>query len=401
MVRVTRAAFHPDGCLSWLEGALAIHRLSAGSQLEGGGQILRNAAALAALTATPIRISAIRAGRTPPGLRPQHVAGLDLVARLCDGALEGATVGSTCASLSPQAGYGPGCGGSSGGGHGEVLGEAGTAASCMLMAQAALPCLLLPRAMSARGPPPGRRTLRLRGGTDARAAPPADYLRHVLAPALRAHAGVDLEVEVLRRGFFPKGGGEVACRVAPLSPGSSLPPLRLTQRGEVRGIVIRAFQAGRVPRGVADRMARAARAALGANLATLVEAEEVEALPPCQAVGDGCGVLLAAHTSSGCVLGASGLGERGVSAEAVGRRAGAELAALLASGACVDAHAADQLVIFAAMAGGESRLLMGEPTLHTLAAIAVAEQLTAARFDLQTVEGLTLMACHGAGLTWG
>lgn len=96
-----------------------------------------------------------------------------------------------------------------------------------------------------------------------------------------------------------------------------------------------------------------------------------------------------------------GLGERGISAEAVGRRAGAELAALLASGACVDAHAADQLVIFAAMAGGESRILMGEPTLHTLAAIAVAEQLTAARFDLQTVEGLTLMACHGAGLTWG
>lgn len=95
------------------------------------------------------------------------------------------------------------------------------------------------------------------------------------------------------------------------------------------------------------------------------------------------------------------LGERGIPAETLGRSAGAELEALLESGACVDDHAADQLVIFAAMARGESQLLMGEPTLHTLAAIAVAEQLTSAHFILRPVDGLTRMHCHGAGLTWG
>lgn len=95
-------------------------------------------------------------------------------------------------------------------------------------------------------------------------------------------------------------------RAAALPPGSSLPPLCMTQRGEVRGIAVRAFHAGRVPRGVAERMARAAQSALGAAHAALVEVVEIESLLPDEAVGDGCGVLLTAHTSSGCVLGTSG-----------------------------------------------------------------------------------------------
>lgn len=53
--------------------------------LEGGGQILRNAAALSAMTATPIEVTKIRAGRSKPGLRAQHLAGLQLVAELCQG----------------------------------------------------------------------------------------------------------------------------------------------------------------------------------------------------------------------------------------------------------------------------------------------------------------------------
>lgn len=50
----------------------------AGSMLEGGGQILRNAAALAAITGARLKVLDIRAGRKNPGLRPQHLAGLQV-----------------------------------------------------------------------------------------------------------------------------------------------------------------------------------------------------------------------------------------------------------------------------------------------------------------------------------
>ena len=98
--------------------------VSTGSMLEGGGQILRNAAALAAITSTPIKVTKIRASRSKPGLRAQHLAGLQLVADLCQGKLSGGTIGSQEISLKPQ--------------HissGHHIGDTKTAGSCMLLAQ--------------------------------------------------------------------------------------------------------------------------------------------------------------------------------------------------------------------------------------------------------------------------
>ena len=73
-----------------------------GSHGEGGGQILRNAAALAVVTSTPLRVHSIRAGRQPrPGLRPQHLHGLELVAALSGFELQGGAVGSSEITLLP------------------------------------------------------------------------------------------------------------------------------------------------------------------------------------------------------------------------------------------------------------------------------------------------------------
>lgn len=93
--------------------------------LEGGGQILRNAAALSAITANPMEVSNIRAGRKKPGLRAQHLAGLQLVAELCSGTLEGGDMGSQTIKLTPH--------------HitsGHHTADTKTAGSCMLLAQA-------------------------------------------------------------------------------------------------------------------------------------------------------------------------------------------------------------------------------------------------------------------------
>jgi len=65
-----------------------------GSRGEGGGQILRTALALSAITKKECRISNIRKGREKPGLAQQHLLGAQVLSLLCQGKLEGDFLGS-------------------------------------------------------------------------------------------------------------------------------------------------------------------------------------------------------------------------------------------------------------------------------------------------------------------
>lgn len=59
-------------------------------------------------------------------------------------------------------------------------------------------------------------------------------------------------------------------------------------------------------------------------------------------------------SGEGGLLGASRVAQRGVRAETLGREAGAELALEMAGGAMLDEHAADQVLVFLAMAAQPS-----------------------------------------------
>lgn len=63
---------------------------------------------------------------------------------------------------------------------------------------------------------------------------------------------------------------------------------------------------------------------------------ETVAETPDRAFGDGTGIIMVAETSTGCLLGASGIGERGVQAEHIANTAVDELIEAVCSGACVD-----------------------------------------------------------------
>ena len=65
-----------------------------GSIGEGGGQILRTATALAAVTKKPCHVFNVRKGRPKPGLATQHLLGIQALAQLCRGRLEGDHLGS-------------------------------------------------------------------------------------------------------------------------------------------------------------------------------------------------------------------------------------------------------------------------------------------------------------------
>src|SRR3989442_9056795 len=72
-----------------------------GAHGEGGGQLVRMAVALSALTATPVRVVRIRAGRPVPGLASQHVTALQAVAGVLRRGTKGLEGGSSPIELRP------------------------------------------------------------------------------------------------------------------------------------------------------------------------------------------------------------------------------------------------------------------------------------------------------------
>lgn len=82
--------------------------------------------------------------------------------------------------------------------------------------------------------------------------------------------------------------------------------------------------------------------------------------------GSGSGIILWAETSTGCVLGGSGLGSKGTNAATVGRDAADGLIKTIKGGGCVDEYLQDQIIIFLALAKGRSTVKTGLPlTLHS------------------------------------
>jgi len=331
-----------------------------GSSGEGGGQLLRTAVALAAVTGTSIRIHSIRAGREPEGMAPQHVAAVRAVAELCGARTRGLELRSREIEFAP----GPLRAG-------DFSFDVGTAGSVTLVLQAVLPVMIATgREVSAT----------VAGGTDVRAAPPLDYLCRVLLPLLR-RMGARVEVETLRRGYYPRGGGVVRVVVKP----GGLRPLRLAEPGrllEVRGIA----HVAHLQRHIAERMGAAA---IGRLSAAGIEAHcEIIDLDPAQAVGSGGAVVCWAvreHT----VVGAGRVAERGVPAEDLGIDVGERLVADVAAGATLDVHAADQLLVYCGIAGGESRCTARALTPHARTAMWLIESLLGTRFETTEAGGIT------------
>lgn len=339
-----------------------------GAHGEGGGQLARLAMALAAITGRSIRLVNIRARRAKSGLAPQHLTALSAVAALCDGCLEGAAIGASEVRFQPGRIRG-----------GTYRFEVGTAGSVTLVLQAVLPVALCADV-------PSRVTLV--GGTDVTRAPPVDYLRWVFLPWL-ATLGGRVEIVSLRHGYYPRGGGELTLDIM---PGRHLRPLIAESAGPVRRIGGRAHVA-HLPRHIAERMAQAARSGL-TELAPVDIA--IEVLGDTEAFGTGGALTLVAETVHGR-LGSAVVAQRGVAAERLGHEAARTLAQDIATGAAVDVHAADQLLIYAAMAGQESRFSVRAVSPHAETAMWLIEQFLPVRFTQMRLDGRVMIGVQAGG----
>ena len=297
-----------------------------GSYGEGGGQILRTAIALSALLGENVEIVNIRAKRKNPGLRNQHLWGIKLVAMMSNGRVEGLHLGSTRVSFSPGRIKG-----------GEYKINVGTAGSISLVLQTALlPALFADEKV----------IFKLQGGTDVPWSPPIDYYAHVLLPILR-RSGADVKIDILERGYYPKGGGLVRVIVQP----NKLKKIEFIERGKLREK--RAYLSLRnLPQHIVDRISNM----LG-NYRIYRDVKN-------SGISRGCSVVLASYFEN-TVLGADSLCRRGLLTEKVAEIAIKKISDEINSEATVDINMGDHLIPYG-FAVGRIKYRVREVTMHTL-----------------------------------
>lgn len=164
----------------------------------------------------------------PKGLKSQHVASIEWLAGATGADVEGLRVGSETLSFRPRRGPGGLAG------RRAAIRAGSPAASATLVFQAVLPFLLY--AGGGRGGGPVE--LAVSGGTNVSFSPSYEYLDQVALPALEGSFGVRVERGLVRRGWSSGGAasrGELWFRVQPLPLGTALSPRGAPSLGALPG----------------------------------------------------------------------------------------------------------------------------------------------------------------------
>jgi RNA 3'-terminal phosphate cyclase (ATP) len=325
-----------------------------GSQGEGGGQILRTAISLSAITGKPIEVSNIRANRTNPGLRPQHMAGIRIIADLFHAKSENLKVGAEWIRFSPSDKFEGG----------SIKFDIGTAGSIPLILMTVVPAVSLSN---------NSLQIEVTGGTDVKASPTIDYIKHIVAKSYLS-IGPKFSVDVLKRGYYPKGGGVVQCTIKPCKTPGTI-ELLATEYLEPKIISV----CSQLPIHVAKRQISSALIALEkkdircSNYTASIETS----------ISPGSSILVYSASDFGLYVGGDSIGELGKRAEAVGNEGAMRFLDSTLAQATVDPFLADMLVLPLALSKGRSRYRVGRVTQHLLTSLHVVSQITGCKYSIE------------------
>ncbi len=320
-----------------------------GSLGEGGGSIVRISTALSALTSRPFHIHNIRAKRPKIGLAAQHFNSVKSVAQISNANTSGLQIGSSNLEFLP---------GELDGGNFHI--DVKTAGSIGLILQSFM--IIAPFASK-----PSK--IQITGGTDIRWAPSVDYIKHVTLPVLQK-MGYKANIDLIKRGHYPKGGGEVKAEIFPLKKLNSINILK-SEIDSIKGI----SHASNLPIHVAQRQASSAEKILKETGYDI----EIKIEHIFNNLGPGSGIVLWAQGNTR--LGGSDIGKPGKPAEIVGKNAAKNLLFDLKTNSALDEHMGDQIIPYMAIAGN-SKFKASKLTLHTMTNLNIVEKFLDKKFEV-------------------
>ncbi len=324
-----------------------------GSYLEGGGQTIRTSVALSAITGKPCKMFNIRKGRKNPGLQAQHLKGIEAAAKICNAELKNAKIGSDCIEFMPN----------------KIKNEnfsidIGTAGSITLVLQTLIPiCIHADKEVE----------LEIIGGTDVKWSPNIEYFQEVFCRNVEK-MGIKIESEILKYGFYPKGGGKVKVKI---NPCKILKPINLAERGivnryDIRSIVSKSLEKSKV----AERQIEGAK--------KIIPKFDCEYFEYVDTFSPGSTTHIHAHCKNS-VLGSTIYGELGKPAEKIGEECAKAIMKQINSNACLDEHMADQILLYMALAGN-SKISVAEITNHCRTNMWVIEKFLSIKFEVNEKE---------------
>jgi RNA 3'-terminal phosphate cyclase (ATP) len=340
-----------------------------GSYGEGGGQILRSIVSLSAITGKAIEVTNIRAKRQNPGLRPQHAVAVRIVADIFHAAVENLKVGADWIRFNPP--IADKFEDSS-----MIKINVGTAGSIPMILQTVIPAVSFSdKSLS----------IEITGGTDVKKSPTTDYLRYIIREAYRS-IGIKFSIEVLKRGYYPKGGGVVKAEIWPCKTPNTLD--LINTRSLTPKIANVCCQ---LPKDVAERQISSALLKLeknGVQCSNYSSSFETSLSP-------GTSILVHSESDFGPYVGGDCIGERGKLAENVGAEAAERFLQSYLANVPVDFNLADMLVLPLSLAKGKSRYRIGKVTEHLKTNLHIVSQITGCQYQIEPVENSYIVNIEG------
>ena len=340
-----------------------------GSYGEGGGQILRTIVSLSAITGEAIEVTNIRAKRQNPGLRPQHAAAVRIVADIFHANVENLKVGADWIRFSPQIA-------DKFEDNSTVKINVGTAASIPMILQTVIPAI----SFSGKS-----LSIEITGGTDVKKSPTTDYLRYIVSEAYRS-IGIKFSIEVLKRGYYPKGGGVVKAEIFPCKTPNTLDLINTRNlRPKIANVCCQ------LPKHVAERQISSALLKLeknGVQCSNYSSSFETSLSP-------GTSILVYSESDFGPYIGGDCIGERGKLAENVGAEAAERYLESYLANVPVDFNLANMLILPLSLAKGKSRYKIGKVTEHLKTNLHIVSQITGCQYQIEPVENSYIVNIEG------